>query len=111
MPLQPDTRQSSSAQCNLLSVRLLIASGRTFVAVELRALASFVFVIEKSFGVVRSLMLQVAASLELDLGMAALTILTDFCLSVSEGDGLTGVVMSSSSAQCAVSALSEPRFG
>lgn len=34
-----------------------------------------------------------------NLGMAALTILTDFCLSVSEGDGVTGVVMFAPSKQ------------
>lgn len=31
--------------------------------------------------------------------MSALTILTDFCLSVSEGDGVTGVVMFAPSSQ------------
>ncbi len=78
--------------------------GLAIVALRLGALASVVFVIESSFGVASFTHAAVATSSVLDLGMSALTILTDFCLSVSEGDGLAGVVMfapSSVTHQCA----------
>lgn len=74
-----------------------VASGRGYL--ELRALASVVLVIEKSFAVSSFTHVAVAASSADRLGMSALTILTDFCLSVSEGDGVTGVVMFPPSSQ------------
>jgi hypothetical protein len=73
------------------------ASGRA--CLELCALASVVLVIEKSFAVSSFTHVAVAASSANRLGMSALTILTDFCLSVSEGDGVTGVVMFAPSSQ------------
>lgn len=53
----------------------------------------------KSFAVSSFTHVAVAASFVEFLGMSALTILTDFCLSVSEGDGVTGVVMFAPSSQ------------
>ena len=73
------------------------ASGHT--CLELCALASVVLVIEKSFAVSSFTHVAVAASSADRLGISALTILTDFCLSVSEGDGVTGVVMFAPSSQ------------
>ena len=73
------------------------------MALKLRALASAVFVIEVSFAVWFAVLsfthAAVAAPSARNLGMSALTILTDFCLSVSEGDGLAGVVMFAPSSQ------------